>query len=64
MEMLTQHLLRDWGAFDFEGTEVVQRWYTLKWNDPCDYVVTKIFDSLRSAVQESVDVAVQGLSEN
>jgi hypothetical protein len=64
MEMLTQHLLRDWGVFDFEGTEVVRRWYKLKWTDPCDFLVDNIFDKLRSAVQESVDAAARALSQN
>jgi hypothetical protein len=62
-EMLTEHPLRNWGVFDFEGTEIVRRWYKLKWNDPCDALVEKIFDTLQSAVQERVDAAAQALSE-
>lgn len=64
MEMLTQHSLRDWGVFDSEGSEVVRRWYKVKWTDPCDSLVDKIFDKLQSAVQESVDAAAQVLSQN
>ena len=62
--MLTQHPLRDWGVFDFEGTEVVRRWYAMEWTDPCDSLVDKIFDKLRSVVQEGIDSAAQEFSQN
>jgi hypothetical protein len=61
MEMLTQHPMKDWGVFDSEGAEVVRRWYKMEWTDPCDILVDKIFDKLRSVVQESVDAAAQAL---
>jgi hypothetical protein len=64
LEMLTQHPLRDWSVFDYEGTEVVRRWYKMKWTDPCDSLVDRIFDKLRSAVQESIDAVAQALSQN
>jgi hypothetical protein len=62
MEMLTQHPLRDWGVFDYEGTEVARRWYKMQWTDPCDSLVDKIYNNLRSVVQGSVDAAAQVLS--
>lgn len=64
MEMLTEHPLRDWGVFDFEGAEVVRRWYKLKWTDPCDGLVDTIFDQLRSVVEKSVDAAAQALAQS
>lgn len=64
MEMMTQHPLRDWGLFDSEGTEVVRRWYRIKWTDPCDSLVDKIFEKLRSVVQEDVDATAKGLVDN
>jgi hypothetical protein len=64
MEMLTQHPLRDWGIFDFEGSEVVRRWYKMKWTDPCDGLVDTIFGKLRSVVEESVDAAAEALSRS
>jgi|HubBroStandDraft_4_1064222.scaffolds.fasta_scaffold635254_1 hypothetical protein len=64
MEMLTQHSLRDWGQFDTNGTEVVRRWYKMHWTDNCDGLIGKIFDKLRSVVQESVDAAAQALQQS
>ncbi len=62
MENLTQHQLKDWGSFEFEGTEVVRRWYKLKWTETCNSVVATIAEKLRSVVEESVDVVAKGLS--
>jgi hypothetical protein len=61
MEMLTQHSLRDWGAFDIEGVEIVRRWYKMSWTDSCDSLVDKICGKLADAVQASVDAAVKAL---
>jgi hypothetical protein len=61
MEMLTQHSLRDWGAFDIEGVEVVRRWYKMSWTDSCDSLVDKICRKLNELVQTSVDAAVKAL---
>jgi hypothetical protein len=61
MEMLTQHSLRDWGAFDIEGVEIVRRWYKMSWTDSCDSLVDKICGKLKDAVHESVDSAVKAL---
>ena len=62
MEMLTQHKLKDWNAFDHEGVEIVRRWYTKQWDDRCDSLVDNIFDKLRTVVQESVAATAQALS--
>jgi hypothetical protein len=61
MELLTQHSLRDWGAFDIEGVEVVRRWYKMSWTDSCDTLVDKICGKLNELVQTSVDAAVKAL---
>lgn len=61
MEILTQHSLRDWGAFDIEGVEVVRRWYKMNWTDSCDSLVENICGKLKEAVQASVNAALKAL---
>jgi hypothetical protein len=50
-EVATQHLLRDFGKFDIEGTEVTRRWYKFLWNESTDGVVTKISQKLGEVVR-------------
>jgi hypothetical protein len=62
MEMLTRHSLRDWGAFDSEGVEVVRRWYKKPWTDSCDDLVENIWQKIKDTVQENVDAALKSLT--
>ena len=43
-EMLTQHSLRDWGAYDLDGEEIVRRWYKMNWTQDSDSVVEGILE--------------------
>ena len=61
LELLTQHLRRDWGEFDSNGIEISRRWWKMNWEAPCDVLVDKISEKLRGAVQESVDAAAKAL---
>jgi hypothetical protein len=36
----------------------------MHWTDNCDGLIGKIFDKLRSVVQESVDAAAQALQQS
>jgi hypothetical protein len=63
-ELLTEHLLRDWEEFDTNGTETVRRWYKMKWTDPCDALVDKIFEQMRQAVEKGVASAARALVED
>jgi hypothetical protein len=60
-EMLTQHSLRDWGIYDFDGEEIVRRWYKLNWTDDCDSIADGILEKICTAVQTSIDAALQAL---
>jgi hypothetical protein len=59
MEVLTRHLLTDWGVFDSEGAEVVRRWYKRQWTDSCDGLVEKIWEKTKNTLQENIDTAVK-----
>ena len=63
MEMLTQHPVRDWDSL-ISRTEVVRRWYKMKWTDDCDVLANKIFDKLRNVVRESIDMAAPALAQH
>ena len=63
-ELLTEHLMRDWEEFEMEGTEIVRRWYKMKWTDPCEDLVDKIFDQMKQAVEKSVASAARVLEED
>jgi hypothetical protein len=62
MEILTEHSLVDWGAFDSEGLEVVRRWYKMNWTDSCDGLVSQIGGKLRESVDKSIAGALKTLS--
>jgi hypothetical protein len=59
MEMLTRHLLTDWGVFDSEGVEVVRRWYKQPWTDSSEGLVEKIWQKMKDTLQENIDTAVK-----
>lgn len=61
IEMLTRHLLRDWGVFDSEGVEVVRRWYKKAWTDSCDGLVEEIWQKMKDNLQDNIDMAVKSL---
>ena len=60
-EMLTQHSLRDWGAYDLDGEEIVRRWYKMNWTQDSDSVVEGILGKISEAAHKSIDAAVQAL---
>ncbi|MBB5695165.1 caspase family protein [Muricoccus pecuniae] len=49
-EIVTQHARTDWDSFDWEGQEVVRRWYKMQWNDNPSSLVNKISDKLKEAI--------------
>lgn len=54
-EIATQHMLRDFGKYDTDGTKAVQRWYKFGWRESTDGVVKKISDTLSSLVQSHIE---------
>lgn len=54
-EITTQHLRADWDAFDDAGREIVRRWYKVNWDDPGEWLVKRVCDSLEAAVREHLE---------
>ena len=54
-EVVTQHMLHDFGKYDTDGTKVVQRWYKFDWKESTDGVVGKISDALSKTVQSHIE---------
>lgn len=54
-EVATQHMLRDFGEFDVDGTKSIQRWYKFSWTENTSGVVRKISDSLFAMVRDHID---------
>jgi hypothetical protein len=62
-EIVTQHLLRDFGKFDTEGREVVQRWYKFRWGDRTDGVAIKISTKLGEILRGHLEGAAKRLAK-
>lgn len=54
-ELLTQHSLTDWDAFAANGSEVIRRWYKLKWDDDPEFLIEKVCNALTSAITEHIE---------
>jgi hypothetical protein len=54
-EMATLHKRKDFGEFDADGDEVIQRWYKIKWTDDTESVVMKISNKLIEVVHAHVE---------
>ncbi|MFT4133739.1 caspase family protein [Labrys sp. (in: a-proteobacteria)] len=60
-ELVTQHPMINWDAFDDEGREIVRRWYTLEWDADVKFLVGKICNALTKSVQDHIDETTKRL---
>ena len=58
-EVVTEHMLRDFGSYDRDGTKHVQRWYKCDWTQSTNDLVRKICDALKNLVQSHVESALK-----
>ncbi len=63
-EVGTQHSLTDFGEFDFQGSEVVHRWYKFQWAEKTEGVVAKIVSRLEEIVREHLENTEQRLTKD
>ena len=63
-EIGTLHSLTDFGEFDYEGNEVVRRWYKFDWDQSTDNVVEKIILKLDELVREHLEHIKQRLTKD
>jgi hypothetical protein len=61
-EVVTLHMLRDFGKFDSDGHQAVQRWYKFRWDDGTTGLVTKISKTLFETVRGHLEGAAKRLS--
>jgi hypothetical protein len=61
-EIATQHMLRDFGKFDSEGSKVIQRWYKFDWRESTDGVVNKIASSFSEIVKNHIELAAKRIT--
>jgi hypothetical protein len=61
-EVVTQHMLRDFGKYDVNGTNAVRRWYKCDWKGSTDGLVRKISDTLSTIVRNHIETAAKRLS--
>jgi hypothetical protein len=62
LEVVTQHMLHDFGKYDADGTKAVQRWYKFDWKESTDGVVRKISDTLSTIVRSHIENTAKRLS--
>ena len=58
----TQHMLHDFGKYDLNGTNAVQRWYKFDWKESTDGLVRKISDTLSTIVRNHIESTAKRLS--
>lgn len=63
-EVATQHMLRDFGKYDAEGTSAVRRWYKFEWDESTDGVVRNIIATLTDVIQKHIDSILKRLQED
>lgn len=61
-EVLTQHMLQDFGMYDTEGPEISRRWWKLGWTEKTDGVVRQICSKSRDAANAQLESAEKRLS--
>ncbi len=61
-EVVTQHMLRDFGKYDADGSKAIQRWYKFDWRESTDGVVRKISDALSEIVRNQIENTATRLS--
>jgi hypothetical protein len=54
-EVVTQHMLEDFGKFNSDGSKALQRWYKFSWKQSTDDVVNKIAKSLCEIVKTHIE---------
>lgn len=62
-EVLTQHARTDWDGFDYEGSEIVRRWYKVSWDESVDGIIEKVAAALEQTVRTHVNSAAARLSD-
>src|SRR6202048_2850847 len=62
LEVVTQHMLHDFGKYDVGGTKSVQRWYKFDWKESTDGVVRKISDTLSGIVKSHIENTAERLN--
>lgn len=63
-EMVTQHPRTDWDTFDYEGSEIIRRWYKLDWDTTVDFLIEKILAALTKAVGDHIDEATKRVAKD
>ncbi len=61
-EVVTQHMMRDFGKYDTDGIKAGQRWYKFDWKESTDGVVRRISDALSAIVQNHVENTAKRLN--
>jgi len=61
-EMVTAHLLQDFGEYDADGTEVSRRWWKQEWRKSYEGIATQIAAKLSEAVRSQLESAEKRLS--
>jgi hypothetical protein len=61
-EMLTQHMLQDFGRYDTGGPEISRRWWRLSWNKKTDGIVKQICSKFSDAANAQLEGAEKRLS--
>jgi hypothetical protein len=61
-EFATQHMLRDFGAYDTDGPEVARRWWKCIWAEGAGGVVDQISKKLEEVVRLQLESAEKRLS--
>ena len=63
-ENTTKHLRTDWAGFDDEGSQVVKKWYDLKWTGEVSWLVDEACDRLLEAVEANIEQTSKRLSDD
>jgi hypothetical protein len=61
-EVVTRHLLYDFGKYDIDGTKAIQRWYKFDWQHSTDGVIRKILEALTTTVKTHIENTAKRLS--
>lgn len=60
-EITTQHLLRDFGSFDSEGSEASRRWWKMRWGEAHKGVLSQISGKVAEILREQLETAEKRL---
>lgn len=63
-EIGSQHGLKDFGEFEVTGTEIVRRWYRLRWTESAGGIVEGIASKLHEVIREHLESTQERLSED